>query len=155
MALVGTLNDFSLVDIIQLVDLGKKTGILMIHGRRGNAALEGRIYFQEGTIHSAEFDDLAGDEAAFTLFMATEGSFEFVQASELPPRNIQKQGKRFQDFPLVLQYNKRDLPAAVPVAVLDKHLNQFNWQRFEAVAMQGQGVFESLQAITRLVLTKL
>lgn len=88
MALIGTLNDFSLVDIIQLVDLGKKTGILLIHGRRGSAALGGRFYFQEGKIHSAEFDDLAGDEAAYTLFMATEGSFEFVQTSELPPRNI-------------------------------------------------------------------
>ena len=70
-------------------------------------------------------------------------------------RNIQKQGKRFQDLPLVLQYKKRDLPSAVPVAVLDKHLNQFNWPRFEAVPKQGQCVFESLQAITRLVLTKL
>src|SRR3712207_5800258 len=47
-------------------------------------------------------------------------------------RNLQKQGKRVQDFPVVLQYNKRDLPTALPVPVLDQYLNTLGWQRFEA-----------------------
>ena len=69
--------------------------------------------------------------------------------------NIQKQGKKFQEFPLVLQYNKRDLPTALPVAVLDKYLNPFKWPRFEATASQGAGVFDTLKAISKLVISKL
>jgi mutual gliding-motility protein MglA len=70
-------------------------------------------------------------------------------------RNIQRQGKKFQQFPLVLQYNKRDLPNALPVAVLDKYLNPFNWPRYEACATSGPGVFDTLKAISKLVIAKL
>jgi signal recognition particle receptor subunit beta len=70
-------------------------------------------------------------------------------------RNIQKQGKRFQDFPVVIQYNKRDLPTSLPVAVLDKYLNTFNWERYEATATTGQGVFDTLKGISKLVVGKL
>ncbi len=70
-------------------------------------------------------------------------------------RNIQKQGKKFRDFPLVLQYNKRDLPNALPVPVLDKYLNPFNWSRYEACATSGPGVFDTLKGISKLVIVKL
>jgi mutual gliding-motility protein MglA len=70
-------------------------------------------------------------------------------------RNVQKQGKKFQEFPLVLQYNKRDLPNALPVQVLDKYLNPFNWPRFEACAASGPGVFDTPQSISKLVIRKL
>jgi mutual gliding-motility protein MglA len=70
-------------------------------------------------------------------------------------RNVQKQGKRFQEFPLVLQYNKRDLPNALPVAVLDKYLNPFGWSRFEACAASGPGVFDTLKGISKHVIARL
>lgn len=70
-------------------------------------------------------------------------------------QNIQKQGKHFQDFPLVLQYNKRDLPNALPVATLDTYLNTLNWSTVEATAVQGVGVLESLREISQLVMSKL
>ena len=88
MALRGTLSDFSLVDIIQLVDLGKKTGTVALHGRRGDEMLDGRLYFVEGKIHGAELDGLPGEEAAFMLFTATDGRFELTEGGELPPRNV-------------------------------------------------------------------
>lgn len=89
--------------------------------------------------------------------------------------NITRQNKKFQDFPVVLQYNKRDMQpvyedqvlpdgtrrrrqvaGALPVAVLDKYINpKMQWQRFEAVAMRGDGVFETLRAISKLVISKL
>lgn len=69
--------------------------------------------------------------------------------------NITRQNKKFQDFPIVLQYNKRDLPNALPVQVLDKYLNSMNWSRFEAVATTGIGVFDTLKAISKLVISKL
>ncbi|GAC1363971.1 MAG: GTPase domain-containing protein [Herpetosiphon sp.] len=70
-------------------------------------------------------------------------------------RNVQKMGKRFQDYPMVLQYNKRDLPTVVPTAVMDKYLNPLQWQRFEAMANSGGGVFDTLRAISKLVISKL
>jgi hypothetical protein len=69
--------------------------------------------------------------------------------------NITKQNKKFQEFPVVLQYNKRDVPGALPVATLDKYLNAMGWQRYEATATNGGGVFDTLKAISKLVISKL
>src|SRR5215211_7660015 len=70
-------------------------------------------------------------------------------------QNVSAQGKRFLDFPLVMQYNKMDLPSALPVPVLDRYLNTIRVPRFEAVAVSGDGVFETLRAICKLVTNKL
>lgn len=69
--------------------------------------------------------------------------------------NITRQNKKFQEFPIVLQYNKRDLPGALPTPVLDKYLNGMNWQRYEAIATTGVGVFDTLKAISKEVISKL
>jgi mutual gliding-motility protein MglA len=71
--------------------------------------------------------------------------------------NITKQNKKFSEFPLVLQYNKRDLPADQihRVDVLDRYLNALGWQRYEAVATTGAGIFDTLKAISKLVISKL
>jgi signal recognition particle receptor subunit beta len=70
-------------------------------------------------------------------------------------RNVTKQNKKFNEYPMVLQFNKRDLPNALPTAVLDKYLNPLSWQRYEAVASTGVGVFDTLKAISKLVISKL
>jgi signal recognition particle receptor subunit beta len=74
-------------------------------------------------------------------------------------QNITRQNKKFAEFPLVLQYNKRDLPRELllPVATLDHFLGatRLNWPRVEAVATTGQGVFETLRTISRAVISKL
>src|SRR5690606_3177799 len=46
--------------------------------------------------------------------------------------NLKNQGKRLVDFPLVMQYNKMDLPTALPTPVLDRYLNTIKVPRFEA-----------------------
>lgn len=69
--------------------------------------------------------------------------------------NVTKQNKKFQDFPLVLQYNKRDVPGALPTPTLDKYLNGLKWQRYEATATSGGGVFDTLKAISKLVISRL
>ncbi|MBA3946719.1 MAG: DUF4388 domain-containing protein [Herpetosiphonaceae bacterium] len=88
MALEGDLSDFSLVDIIQLIDLGKKTGGVELHGARGRAQVGGWLYFRDGKIDSAVAGMLEGDEAAYTLFSCTAGPFCFRENLPLPPRNI-------------------------------------------------------------------
>lgn len=69
--------------------------------------------------------------------------------------NLKNQGKRLVDFPLVMQYNKMDLPTALPTPVLDRYLNTIKVPRFEASAVNGDGVFETLRAISKLVVNKL
>jgi signal recognition particle receptor subunit beta len=61
------------------------------------------------------------------------------------------------DIPYVLQYNKRDLPGVAPIEYLEFLLNNREIQvpSFEACASKCEGVFESLNMITRLLLHKL
>jgi signal recognition particle receptor subunit beta len=70
-------------------------------------------------------------------------------------QNLTAQGKRFLDYPLVMQYNKMDLPNALPTPVLDRYINTVKVPRFEAAAINGRGVFETLRAISKLVVNKL
>jgi signal recognition particle receptor subunit beta len=56
------------------------------------------------------------------------------------------------EVPLVLQYNKRDLPKIIPVETLQRELNPTGAPYFEAAAREGVGVFETLKGISRLAL---
>jgi signal recognition particle receptor subunit beta len=58
-------------------------------------------------------------------------------------------------IPTVMQYNKRDLPNALPVSVLNERLNPRGWLHFEASAKQGVGVEETLKGVTGLVFRSL
>jgi signal recognition particle receptor subunit beta len=69
--------------------------------------------------------------------------------------NMHALGKNLAEFPLVMQWNKRDLPDALSVPVLERYLNRRGAQSFEAVAAQGQGVFPTLRAICKLVMARL
>jgi hypothetical protein len=55
----------------------------------------------------------------------------------------------------VLQLNKRDLPNVVPVDEMRRLLVRKNEPTIEAVAATGQGVFETLKAVAKLVLADL
>jgi len=60
------------------------------------------------------------------------------------------------EIPYVLQYNKRDLPNAAPTEYLDYLLNNRDVQvpSFTATAHKCEGVFETLNMITRMLLQK-
>ncbi|MFT5286121.1 MAG: signal recognition particle receptor subunit beta [Planctomycetota bacterium] len=69
--------------------------------------------------------------------------------------NLAEYGKSLADMPLIIQYNKRDMPGAVSVETLEADLNQFGAPSFEAVANTGQGVFPTLKALAAVVLKNL
>ena len=56
-----------------------------------------------------------------------------------------------ESLPIVLQYNKTDLPSALDRASLESKLNSHDWPSVEAIATQGNGVSETLASISRLV----
>ncbi len=69
--------------------------------------------------------------------------------------NLKEYGKNIQEVPFVIQYNKRDLPDAMDLEELHRHLNKYKAPFFTAIATQGQGVLETLTGICRLVINKL
>ena len=69
--------------------------------------------------------------------------------------NLQEQGYDLSKLPFVIQYNKRDLPNIVSVEELRSELNPTMVPDFEACATSGEGVFETLKAIAKLILIDL
>jgi signal recognition particle receptor subunit beta len=69
--------------------------------------------------------------------------------------NLEEQGYDLDKLPYVIQYNKRDLPSAVPLDELRATLNTNNVPDFEASAVTGEGVFDTLKALAKQVLTEL
>lgn len=69
--------------------------------------------------------------------------------------NLQTQGYDLNQLPYVLQLNKRDLPNVIPTEDLSYELRKKGEPVFEAVAMNGTGVFDTLKAVAKQVLTEL
>jgi mutual gliding-motility protein MglA len=68
-----------------------------------------------------------------------------LEANEIDPDEI----------PVVLQYNKRDLPNALPIEILNERMNPHNYPFYEAIAVKGVGVEDTLKAVTKLVFKSL
>lgn len=66
--------------------------------------------------------------------------------------NLAEMSLSIDMVPLVIQYNKRDLPNIVSLDELKSQINDGKYPDFEAVASQGIGVFETLKEIARQVL---
>ena len=81
---------------------------------------------------------------------------ENIESFKNLEENLVRQGTSLDQIPYVLQYNKRDLPSPAPVHYLDFVLNNRSVRvpSFVAVATTGQGVFATLNAISRLLLQK-
>jgi len=69
--------------------------------------------------------------------------------------NLQAQGYDLMKLPYVLQLNKRDLPNIIPAEELAAELRRKEEPVVEAVAATGEGVFDTLKAVAKLVLTEL
>ena len=70
-------------------------------------------------------------------------------------KNLKEHGYDIATIPYTLQFNKRDLPTAVPVEEMYRRLNIKGEPTFEATASSGAGVFDTLKASARQVLMEL
>jgi len=77
----GELQDFGLADILQMLQMGSRTGALSL--RRGEEV--GTLYFREGELVHATFSNLTGEKAAYQLLRWQMGRFRF-DTSILPTR---------------------------------------------------------------------
>lgn len=71
-----------------------------------------------------------------------ENMRENLSANDLDP----------DDIPVILQFNKRDLPNLLSIDELNSVLNKKGYGYFEAVATRGEGVHETFKSVTKLVL---
>jgi len=69
--------------------------------------------------------------------------------------NLAEQGYSLDSLPYVVQFNKRDMPGVAPLDELRSLLNPTGVPDFEACAKDGPGVFDTLKAVAKSVLTEL
>lgn len=68
--------------------------------------------------------------------------------------NLKSYGQTTADIPMVVQYNKRDLPDIMPIGDLQLYCNKGGFAYFEAVALRGLGVFDTLKSICHQTVLK-
>lgn len=131
------------------LDLGK------IRGMRTKLQLytvPGQVYYnstRQLVLKGADGIVFVADSQDFAL----DANLESLQNLE---DNLKRQGVRIREIPIVMQYNKRDLPNALPVPEIDAEINKtLHAPSFESVATTGIGVEETLKGITQLVLAHL
>lgn len=70
---------------------------------------------------------------------------EFIRTLE---EDLRMYGKSIEETPIVVQYNKRDLPDALPLEVLEREVSIPGKKSTEAVAVKGEGVQETFELLT-------
>ncbi len=100
---------------------------------------------------------LKGVDGVVFVADSQEERFEAnIESIENLRDNLTEQGFDIAQLPWVIQYNKRDLPNAMPLEELREALNPTGKiPEFEAEASNGKGVFETLKALAKLVLAEL
>ncbi|HEY5923735.1 MAG TPA: GTPase domain-containing protein [Kofleriaceae bacterium] len=78
-----------------------------------------------------------------------------IESLENLESNLQAYNGSLKQMPHVVQYNKRDMPELTPIEEMREQLNLHKAPEFEAVAKTGQGVFETLKGLAKLVLNNL
>jgi signal recognition particle receptor subunit beta len=96
------------------------------------------------------------DGIVFVADSQYEKMTENVESLQNLEENLRSQKLNLADIPYVLQYNKRDLPNAAPIEYLEYLLNNRAVQvpSFTGCANKCEGVFETLNMITRMLLHK-
>ena len=115
------------------------------------------LYAVPGQVRYAASRKLVLQGADGVVFVA-DSKAGLRRSNILAMRNLQQNllelGHNPAGFPLVVQFNKRDLPDAVPEALLSADLGRNGAPCFSAIATEGVGVFDTLKAIIRLVLAE-
>jgi mutual gliding-motility protein MglA len=97
---------------------------------------------------------LAGaDGVVFVADSRREALDENIEAMNEMLNNLRHHGLP-EDLPVVVQYNKQDLPTALKREQLEPLMNVRGWPSQAGIAIDGQGVMETMQAITALIIRR-
>jgi mutual gliding-motility protein MglA len=95
------------------------------------------------------------DGVVFVVDSAPEKVQENIESFKNLEENLAEYGYQRENIPIIMQYNKRDIPNAVPVDKLNSLINKYGLPWNEAIAVQGKGIFESLKMMGKLVIDNL
>lgn len=95
------------------------------------------------------------DGVIFVADSQIERMDENVESLHNLERNLQQQGYDIREVPLIMQYNKRDLPNVASLAEMRSVLNPYNAAEIEGCASEGKGVFESLKTVSKSIINVL
>ena len=95
------------------------------------------------------------DGIVFVVDSQAEKFEENVQSITELELHLRRLGKDLGNFPFVIQWNKRDMPSALPLPVLERYLNRRRVPSFEAIAADGKGVYATLRSISKRVMANL
>jgi hypothetical protein len=173
MAFQGSLAELHLPDIIQLVSVSGKTGVF----RLSDGTNHGDIWLHEGRIVHAEHEDLAGEEAVYSLAIWRSGEFRFEAGVPSPRQSIQKsntnllmEAARRLDEWRVLSKKIPSVDLVPEFVILDSrdgqiNLNTMEWLLLSKIDGQrtvkqiagatGMGVFDAAKLLYGLVATNL
>lgn len=92
------------------------------------------------------------DGVVFVADSAPDKVQENLESFQNLEENLAEYGYKRESIPILIQYNKRDLPNALSIEELQKLINKYNLPWNEAVAYKGVGVFDSLKLIGKIVI---
>ncbi|NUN06534.1 MAG: gliding-motility protein MglA [Bdellovibrio sp.] len=92
------------------------------------------------------------DGVIFVADSQIERMDENLEALRNLERNLEQQGYDIREIPLIMQYNKRDLPNVASLAEMRSALNPYNAPEIEGCASEGKGVFESLKTVSKSII---
>ncbi|GAB6065621.1 Rab family GTPase [Aquifex pyrophilus] len=94
------------------------------------------------------------DGVVFVVDSSEEKLKENLEFIDILSEDLSLYGKSLGDTPLVIQYNKRDLESALSVDILEREINRLGRPSVEAVAIRGEGVEKTLNAIIGEILKR-
>ncbi|HBP17148.1 MAG TPA: GTPase, partial [Planctomycetes bacterium] len=127
-------------------------------GKVGGMNTKFQLYTVPGQVYYNATRKLVLQGADGVVFVADsqpEKMEENLESFANLEENLREQGLDPKTIPMVLQWNKRDLPSALPPDELDRAVNKYGVPTFEAVAVTGEGVFPTLKKLAQMVLEKL
>jgi len=94
------------------------------------------------------------DGLVFVVDSQEERVDENIESFNNLQDNLKSYGLSIKDIPMVIQYNKRDLPNIVPISDLQMQINHDGYTYFESVAIRGIGVFDTLKSICQITVRR-
>ncbi len=95
------------------------------------------------------------DGVVFVADSQVERMDENLESLRNLERNLEQQGYDIREVPLIMQYNKRDLPNIASLTEMRSALNPYNATEIESCASEGKGVFESLKTVSKSIINVL
>lgn len=127
-------------------------------GQVGNLTTKFQLYTVPGQVYynaTRKLVLMAADGVVFVADSQEDKIEDNIESFKNLEENLEANNLSIHKIPVHIQYNKRDLPDALPIEVLNEKINPYNFPYNEAEAVKGVGVFDSLKTLARRVMITL